>query len=159
MTRENSYLQQRDKSAGDVAVDGLLAGLLAGLVMGAFLVVADWIAGISPAETLGRFDPGAETSAFVGTLFHLALSGLYGVVYALVFRVLVRRWPAIGRYGWLLGAGYGFLLWLGAEAAFVGGLNTAVGAIPTTLFILAHVLFGAVLGLVLARLERAPASA
>ncbi len=153
MTRESSYSEQRDKTTGDVAVDGLLTGLLAGVVMGVFLVAADWVAGISPAETLSRFDPGAGASPLAGGLFHLALSGLYGVVFALVFRVLVRRWPALGRFGWLLGAVYGLLLWSAAQAVLVTGFNESLGAVPTTLFALAHVLYGAVLGLSLARVE------
>ena len=154
MTRERSYSEQRDKTAGDVAVDGLLSGLLAGLVMGVFLVLADWLAGISPAETLRRFDPAASASPIVGGLFHLALSGLYGVVFALVFRVLVGRWPALGRFGWLLGAVYGVALWLGAQAVLVTGVSEALGDVPTALFALAHVLYGAVLGVTLARVER-----
>lgn len=155
MTKESSYTEQRDKTVGDVAVDGLLSGLLAGLVMGVFLILADWAAGISPAATLSRFDPAAGASPVVGGLFHLALSGLYGVVFALVFRVLMRRWPELGRFGWLIGAGYGVLLWLAAQAVLVTGFNETLGSVPTLLFALAHVLYGAVLGLSLSRVEHA----
>lgn len=154
MTRESSYLKRRGKTAGDVAVDGLLSGLLAGLLMGVFLVLADWLAGISPADTLSRFDPAANAQPLVGALVHLALSGLYGVVFALVFRLLLRRWPRLGRFGWLLGAAYGLLLWLAAQAVLLTGINEALGELPALLFALAHVLYGAVLGLTLGRLER-----
>lgn len=154
MTRESSYVALRHKSAGDVAVDGLLAGLFAGVVMGVFLVAADWLTGIPPAETLRRFDPGAGASPLVGGLFHLAVSGLYGVVFALVYRLLRRRWPRLARYGGVLGAGYGVLLWLGAQVVLVSGLNEALDAVPTVLFAVAHVVFGAALGLSLDRLER-----
>lgn len=157
MTKESNYVAQREKTAGDVAVDGLLSGLLAGLVMGVFLVLADWTVGINPAETLRRFDPAANASPVVGALFHLALSGLYGVVFALVFRVVMRRWPAVSRYGWLLGAAYGAALWLGAQTVLVTGVSDALVDVPTALFALAHVLYGAVLGLALARVERAAA--
>lgn len=153
MTKDSSYIGRRDKTAGDVAVDGLLAGLLAGLMMGVFLVLADWLAGISPAATLSRFDPAANASPVVGGLFHMALSGLYGVVFALVFRVVLRRWPALGRYGWLLGAAYGLVLWLVAQAVLVTGISGSLGDVPALLFALAHVLYGAVLGLTLARME------
>jgi hypothetical protein len=155
MNNKSGYTATRDKSVGDVAVDGLLTGLLAGVLMGVFLVAADWMAGINPAETLSRFDPGVGTSPLAGGLFHLALSGLYGVVFALVYRVLVRRWPALGRLGWLLGAAYGLLLWSAAQAVLVTGFNASLDAVPAMLFALAHVLYGAVLGLSLARVERA----
>jgi hypothetical protein len=154
MTKDSSYAERHNKMAGDVAVDGLLAGLLAGVVMGVFLVLADWLAGISPADTLSRFDPAAEGSPLVGGLLHLALSGLYGVAFALLFRVLLKRWPAVGRWAWLVGVGYGLVLWLGAQTVLVTGISEELGNVPALLFALAHVLYGAVLGLMLARLER-----
>lgn len=153
MTRNKSYGTLGDKSTGDVAVDGLLAGLLAGLIMGVFLVTADWMAGIGPVETLSRFDPGVNASPVVGGLFHLALSGLYGVVFALGFRLLIRLRPGIGQWGWLVGAAYGVGLWLAAQAVLVTGFNEALGTVPTYLFALAHILYGVVLGLSLARIE------
>jgi hypothetical protein len=153
MTKDSSYTERHNKTAGDVAVDGLLAGLLAGAVMGVFLVVADWLAGISPADTLSRFDPAAQSSPLVGGLLHLALSGLYGVVFALLFRVLVKRRPVVVRWAWLVGAGYGMVLWLAAQAVLLTGLNASLGTVPTALFALAHVLYGAMLGLSLARVE------
>jgi uncharacterized BrkB/YihY/UPF0761 family membrane protein len=102
---------------------------------------------------LSRFDPAAQSSPLVGGLLHLALSGLYGVVFALLFRVLLKRRPVAVRWAWLVGAGYGVVLWLAAQAVLLTGLNASLGAVPTTLFALAHVLYGAMLGLSLARVE------
>ncbi len=141
---------------GDVAVDGLLAGLLAGLVMGVFLVVVEMLAGVGFAQALARFDPGGNQSAVSGTLFHLAVSALYGVIGALLFRVVQRRRPAWTSWGWLLGGLYGLVLWAVAQLVLVPGVYNTADVIPPLLFGLAHLLFGLVLGLLLMRLERSP---
>ncbi len=153
MDRQPSYVAGY-KSVGDVAVDGLLAGLLAGLVMGAFLVVVEMLAGESFAQALARFDPGGGQSAVSGTLFHLAVSALYGVVGALLFRVVQRRRPSWASWGWLMGGLYGLALWVVARLVLVPGVYNTADVISPLLFSLAHLLFGLVLGLLLSRLER-----
>lgn len=154
MSQQQDYLAKRTKSIGDIAVDGLLAGLTAGVVMGVFLVVVELIAGVGVVEALARFDPGGSESAVAGALFHLAVSALYGVVGALVYRAVIGRSPSLAAWGWLLGGAYGLLLWGLAQVILVPGVYRTADVIPPLLFAMAHLLFGLVLGLLLTRLER-----
>ena len=51
------WLTSAGSTAGDAAVDGLLAGAAAGIAMAAYLVVIGLVAGEGPAVVLARFDP------------------------------------------------------------------------------------------------------
>ena len=151
MTERTGFVAQRRQAIGDVVVDGLLSGLLAGAVMGIFLVVVGLIGGDGLGQTLGRFDPAGGSSPLTGTLMHLAVSGLYGVGLALVLHVLAGRWADWRRYGWLLGTGYGLLVWAAAQFVLLPGLGIALADLSPALFIPAHLIYGAVLGYVLGR--------
>lgn len=137
---------QQTMSMGETAVDGLLAGLVGGVVMALFLVAAGWLAGAPPLTTLAYFDPAQSGSWLTGLLAHLAVSAIYGVVFGLLLGIVGRIRPSLIRWGWLLGMGYGLLLWL----LGLGVVLTAVGAplaqIPAWQFALAHVVYGGVLG-------------
>ncbi len=151
MTERTGFVTQQRRAIGDVVVDGLLSGLLAGAVMGVFLVVVGLVGGVGPGQTLGRFDPASEGSPLTGMLMHLAVSGLYGVGLALLLYVLNGRWADWRRYGWLLGAGYGLLVWVVAQFVLLPGLGIALADIPPAQFIPAHLLYGTVLGYILGR--------
>lgn len=71
---------RRFVSAGDAAVDGLLAGVMAGVAKGFFLVLAGFLAGSSWQEVLIRLDPQAS-SGLRGMLAHLAVAGIYGALF------------------------------------------------------------------------------
>ena len=146
MANGTSFVTHRKKTIGDVAVDGLLAGMAGGLVMGVVLVLLGLMDGTGPLETLGHFDPANGGSAAVGGLLHLAVSGIYGVFFALGYHFLGRRWPGINRYGWLLGAIFGVGLWLAAQFIFLPGLNSALADLAPSFFALGHLVYGLVIG-------------
>lgn len=150
MADRTSFVTHHKKTVGDVAVDGLLGGMAAGLVMAAWLLVVGLIGGEGPAVTLGRFDPGGQ-SPMVGALMHLAVSGIYGVAFALIVRLLSGRWPAAKRYLWLLGVAYGVLVWLVAQVAVLPSLNQALAEIGSLVFLGAHAIYGLALGYLLSR--------
>jgi len=150
MADDASWTTQQKKTIGDVAVDGLLAGMAAGLAMVGVLLVAGLLNGMGVAETLSRFDPGSDASPVVGALLHLAVAGLYGVVFAAISRLAGRRFGG-PLYGWLLGAAYGLLVWVVAQFVLLPSLGIALTDIPLAQFIAAHLLYGAVLGYLLER--------
>jgi len=131
-------------------VDGLLAGMLAGVVMASFLLATGLVDGVPLVETLGRFDPANSGSLLIGGLMHLAVSGIYGVGLALIGLVL-DRWADWRRYGWLLGASYALIMWAVARVLFLPTLQSTLAAIAPLHFVLAHVVYGVVLGYVLGR--------
>jgi hypothetical protein len=69
-------------SWGDTAVDGLLAGVGAGALMAAFLLAAAGMAGQDWQSVLRQFDPGLTPAPLTGLVTHLAVSGVYGILFA-----------------------------------------------------------------------------
>jgi uncharacterized BrkB/YihY/UPF0761 family membrane protein len=151
MTDGTNFVTRRDKSLGDVAVDGLLAGMGAGLVMGGLLVLTSWLTGTGPLVTLGRFDPANNGVPVVGGLLHLAVSGIYGAIFAIALRFLANRRPASRRALWLVGAVYGMILWLVAQLVLLPGMNSDLRLISPAQFAVAHVAYGLALGYLLGR--------
>lgn len=146
MAKETGIVTRPKKSIGDVAVDGLLAGMAAGVVMGVALLAVGVIEGVGPVEILGRFDPAEGGSAAVGGLLHLAVSGIYGVAFAILFRLLTGRWSGLKRYGSGLGIVYGLALWMAAHFLLLPELNSALTEISAAGFALSHLMYGAALG-------------
>lgn len=151
MANGTSFVTDRKKTIGDVAVDGLLAGMAAGVLMGFVLVLLSLLDGVGPLDTLRRFDPAGEGSAAVGGLLHLAVSGIYGVLFAVGYYILGRWWPEINRYGWLLGALFGVGLWLAAQFIFLPGLNSALAGLQPLFFAVGHLVYGLVIGYLIGR--------
>ena len=151
MSERTSFVTPRKRAIGDVVVDGLLSGLLSGAVMGIFMVAIGLLGGTGPGQTLGRFDPAGSGAPLTGTFMHLAVSGLYGVGLALLRHALGRRGADWRRYGWLLGASYGLLVWLVAQFVLLPGLGISLAELPPAQLIAAHLIYGAVLGHMLGR--------
>lgn len=146
MANGTSFVTHQKKTIGDVAVDGLLAGMAGGLAMGVVLVLFGLLDDTGPLETLGRFDPANGGSAAIGGLLHLAVSGIYGVFFALGYHILSRRWPGMNRYGWWIGAIFGVGLWLAAQYIFLPGLDSALADLAPPYFALGHLVYGLVIG-------------
>jgi hypothetical protein len=137
-----------EMKAGDAAVDGLLGGLLAGVVMVITLLLLGLISGSNAADILNRFDPSNAGSPLVGVLLHLAISGIYGILYGILCWMFLRRWLA-SHSSWvniLVGVFYGLVLWVSAQAVVLPISGSALSGFPAWQFALAHLLFGGVLG-------------
>ena len=134
---------QVTESWGDAAVSGLLSGILAGAVMAGFLVAAGFAGGGSVADVLSRFGTGEGTSQISGLLTHLAVSGVYGIGWGYLLRI-VRR--LIAAPAWLVGLAYGLLLFLLAQGVFLVGPTLLTG-IPPLQFVIGHDIYGLVLGM------------
>ncbi|MBE2222575.1 MAG: hypothetical protein IAF02_13595 [Anaerolineae bacterium] len=145
---------QKRKTIGDAAVDGLLAGILAGVCMAAYLVLAGLLTDIAPAVMLSHFDPRQTGNWLTGFVAHLAVSAVYGVIFALLFLGLTRLRSAFLHWGWLVGLAYGLLLFGVAQAAFLTGVNSGLMQITAVNLLIAHVLYGVVLGYQMDRVVR-----
>lgn len=141
MNKQRSDIQ--NESWGDTAVSGLLAGIMAGVVMAAFISAAGFVGGSSVADVLARFGAGEGTAPVVGLLTHLAVSGVYGIAWAYLLRIVRTFLPAPA---WLVGVAYGLLLFLVAQGIFLVGPTLLVD-IPSLQFLVAHGLYGLTLGL------------
>ncbi|MCC7352328.1 MAG: hypothetical protein IT330_01120 [Anaerolineae bacterium] len=142
---ESKRLTAREIPMGDAAVDGLLAGVGAGLAMAVYVVAVGLASGEAMATILGRFAPGESASPLSGALLHLAVSGVYGLVFGLGRGLIARFW----RHrlpGWLTGLAYGLLLLALAKTIILPGTGSALLSIPFAHFALAHIIYGLSLG-------------
>jgi hypothetical protein len=136
---------------GDAAVDGLVAGVLAGLAMAVYLAVIGLARGEALGLTFGRFDTGAARSPLTGALVHLAVAGVYGVVYGLG-RGLLNRSRGLGSVpGWLTGAAFGLAIWAVAHVLILPGTQSPLRELSPLVFLPAHLVYGVPLGMVFAR--------
>jgi hypothetical protein len=142
--------QGKKKKISDLAVDGFIAGILSGMAMGVVLFLGEWILGGMAGEFLNLFSPFANYPLVSGGLVHLAVSSIYGLVFGLVvflvYKILRGRLPLA-----VLGLVYGLVLFFLAQTAFVTGIGSALQAIPGWLFLLAHLMYGGLLGFLMGR--------
>jgi hypothetical protein len=148
--KEQTRVYEQEKTTGDAAVDGLLAGVGAGIVSAIYLVIIGLISGQTLAAILGPFDP-TQGQMLVGSLVHLAVSGVYGVLFAVLYLWLDRRWSWANSKAWLFGLLYGLILLLVAESASRAGIDTAFSDLPLVNTALFHLIYGLALGLFLGR--------
>ncbi len=139
----------KTSTTGDAAVGGLLYGLLAGLMMAAYLLLAVWLRGIDLAALSGAAGPLA--SPLSGLLAHLAVSAVYGIVWGLLWQPLHRWVPALP--AWVAGLGYGLLLTLVSQLAATT-LQPFLANIGLVHWLVAHLVYGGVLGWLTGRAER-----
>lgn len=151
---ESKLINSKSKTIGDSAVDGLFAGVMAGLVMTIYLVAAGLLDGEGPAVILSRFTPRGDGSPLLGAAAHLAVSAIYGAIFALLVSQLGRLRPALLRFSWLFGVVYGLGLWLAAELIILPAVDSPLQQIPAAHFAIAHIIFGLILGIALARFNR-----
>lgn len=128
-------------SVGDAAARGLVSGLIAGVAMALYLILASLLGGAGAAELFSRFGAG-HVSPAAGILSHLAVSAVYGAVGGVLLNAVRGRLPAPW---WLLGLGYGLILYLFAQVLLRGAASPML-EIPTLHLFVGHLVYGLVLG-------------
>ena len=152
---ESNKVLAKENTAGDAAVEGLLAGLVAGLVSAVVLIIFGLFTGESPGTVLGRFDATLAGNPLIGGFMHLATSAVYGIVFAVFLRLIGRRWGGAHRLAWLLGLVYGLVLLLVAETLVLTGFETRLNEFSTLAFTAFHIAYGLTLGIALERSNQA----
>ena len=143
---ESGSVIRETSSVGDAAVDGLFGGLAAGVLMAIFLVLAGLTVGARPGITMRYFDATGGSSPFVGSVLHLAVSGVYGLTFGILYRLVAKRVP-----GWLAGLIYGTILFWVAWGLLLPATDSTLLAIPFWQFGVGHLVYGAMLGVVVGR--------
>lgn len=144
MSTSNS-VSARPAGAGDAAVAGLLRGLAAGLAMAAVFVIAGLLRGQGPAATLAAFTLSGQpvaANALTGLLGHLAVAGVYGLIWGLAWRAIGRRTAIPATLGGLV---YGLLLW-GVAQVLVRSIGASLASIAPWALLAGHLVYGVVLG-------------
>ena len=137
---------RKESKAGDAAVHGLFNGVLAGGAMIAHLILAGLVLGEGPGTVLSRFNMNSDASPIVGAFLHLAVAGVYGMLFGLLRHLAFLRRPLERFPGWLFGLTYGLVLYIIAEAILLPGASP-LREIAAIHFLVAHLLYGLVLGL------------
>ncbi len=146
MTSQDFVPSLKQKTVGDAAIDGLIAGVWAGIIMVLLLLAAGFLFGESPALVLGCFDIQAGDRSIVGVFTHVAVSAIYGLLFGVLFMGLGRLWPALLKWRLLAGLAYGLILYALAQAAFSAGARLSLAQFAPLSLLLAHMLYGLVLG-------------
>lgn len=144
---QGKVLGRVSRGIGDVAVDGLLRGVVAGLAMSAALVASGLLAQLEPGLVLSRFDPTGGGSAGVGLLAHLATAAIYGLLFAVLTAPVAAR---LGSRLVLVGVAYGLALWLVSRGLVASDLGAPLRVLPASGWLLAHIVYGGMLGWLLA---------
>lgn len=150
---ETKRIEREAISAGDAAVDGLFSGIVAGIAMAAYLVAAGFWLGEMPGEILARFAVESTPDPVRGALLHLAVSGIYGLLFALACQVTTRIWkwaPPLWLVG-IVGGLYGLALYFFAQAIILPGASSALHEFSTLHLAVAHIVYGISLGVILYR--------
>jgi hypothetical protein len=141
---ENTNTSIKNHSIGDSAVSGLFAGLLGGVAMALVIVLFSLLAG-QGMSYLGDFSSGTPVPDLQGLLMHLAMSGIYGMLYGLIHRLVrIERFRHLP--GWLTGLGYALLLWAFAVSVLLPAAQSLILTLPWPVFFSGHLAYGLVLG-------------
>ena len=130
---------------GDIAVDGLFHGVIAGVLMALYLTIVGVVMGEGVGTMLGRFWTGEHISPVTGGLLHLATSGIYGMIFALIWHRIGQR-GGIGRFAWLAGIIFAMLLFTVAELIMLPAAHSPLLEIPAAHFAVGHLIYGLCLG-------------
>ncbi len=135
-------------------LDGFFGGILAGVVMGLFGMLQALLAGqgiMLPLILIGfSFQPYNDSPeingglAIIGLLIHMAMSMIVGIVFVFFANLI----HAQKRILWIWGALYASFIWLFLQFGLLRLLNPIMAEqINQKVFLLAHIIFGIVLGL------------
>ena len=137
----------------DAAAGGIFPGLLGGVVMALVLIAGGLLYGAAPAQVMGSFDSsvaaGGATSDGLplrGALNHLAVSCVYGSLFAVFTRALAAFLRSPARVV-VWGLVYGLLLWLVAVTLLRQAAASLLTVNAPEVFLLAHLAYGLTLGL------------
>lgn len=128
----------------DAVINGLFSGVAAGLVMILFLALSGLVTGHNFEILIGLFDPSGNNNPISGIAAHMAVSGVYGLLFGLLWKILKlapRRLMV-----WLGGMIFSLLIFAAAELLILPGSNSPLIQMPELLFGLAHLVYGFVLG-------------
>ncbi|MBC8162785.1 MAG: hypothetical protein H7Z42_16360 [Roseiflexaceae bacterium] len=161
-----TFPAQRSWLPDVIGLGGAIAGLAGGAAMALVGVLTSLILGgniwIEPKAIAAPFfgptvmRPGFEFGpVLVGTILHFATAALLGAIYSIVTRRILKLPSDIG-VPVLAGLIYGFFIWAVAYFLLLPLVNTFLRAQYAPAFIMQHLVYGVVLGLVYATLRPNP---
>ena len=145
---DTTKIAHKEVRFSEAIVDGLYAGVLAGLVMAVVLALTALLRSEMLGVLFSRFDPTPGAASLKGFLLHLAVSGVYGILFGLIWFLVSnppRRAPSVWQVillGVVYAAGLFFLGW----TILLPASGSALRQLPSWDFGLAHLVYGVALG-------------
>jgi hypothetical protein len=149
---ESRAFGKRELTVGDAAVEGLLHGIVAGIGMACMLVLVGLPAEQGPAQVLARFDPSGAMPV-TGTLLHLAVSSVYGLLFSLALRPFMARRTVPAPLALVAGLAYAAIL-LGISRGLMASAAVHLHEMPAPAWALGHLVYGLILGAMAVRSSR-----
>ena len=129
---------------------GIVAGVIAGMAMAMFIMIVTLAGGMglfATPEMIGQTFLKGQTgfaSIVLGLMGHMMNSAVFGVIWALLWRAVAKT-GAVAILGGLI---YGLAIWLVMTYGVAPALGSAVpGPISPIAWVMGHMMFGFVLGL------------
>ncbi|GAB4206133.1 MAG: hypothetical protein OHK0022_32900 [Roseiflexaceae bacterium] len=97
----------------------------------------------------------ATGPVIVGTLLHFLFSALFGAIFGILMRRVLKL-PTDFGLPLLCGLLYGFMIWMGAYFVVLPALNSPLLSSYAPSFIIQHLIYGMVTGLLYTKLRPAP---
>jgi hypothetical protein len=121
--------------------------------MAVYLVVSALLRGEGPVASFNRFVPTPESGPLAGFLMHLAVSGIYGLLFGILLALVaqVRSLEWFVRHSTFTGLIYGFFLFVVAWYLLLPASGSALLELPFIDLGLAHLVYGAALGYLVRR--------
>jgi len=146
MMSKTSLLAREKYSFSDAAVDGLHNGVIAGVFMGIYVLLIFLLGGLPVEEVMSYFND-STSSPLYGAVIHIAVSAIYGLIYALIFLPITSRRQNISGIGLavLPGMIYGVMLW-GIAYFIILRESLPLGFAPSIHLLTSHLVYGVLLG-------------
>jgi hypothetical protein len=152
--QQSSNFAPRSINLGDAAIDGLFAGAIAGLAMAGYLTLTALLRGEGFVTLFNRFAPTQASEPLAGFLMHLAVSGIYGILFGILWALTshMHSLEPLFRHAALLGVLYGVILFFLAWYLLLPASNSQLLKVPFFDLGLAHIIYGAMLGFLTQRI-------
>jgi hypothetical protein len=126
---------------------GILGGLVATVVLSAIMMMKDAMGVMPQLNIIQMLATMMGVSAAIGWVMHFMIGGLWGLLFALAYRVVpggshVRKGIVFGIGAWLM------MMVAVMPMAGAGLFGMAMGMMAPVMTLMLHIIFGAVLGLV-----------
>jgi hypothetical protein len=139
-----STISDKEITAGDSAVSGLLNGLFGGAAMALVIVLFSLLSGQGLAY-LTYFSAEMPVPPLQGLLMHLGVSCTYGMIYGLLRHITHMERLKLPHA--LPGLIYGLGLWALAVALILPAAKSLMLNLPWVVLFSAHAVYGLVLGM------------
>lgn len=148
---KTDILTENNSSFSTYVVDGVTYGLVSGTMMLISLAALTLYSGEALGATLERFSVSSLSSPLLSLAGHLGVSAIYGGLFGAIIWPLKSHLVSRAILGWLTGVFYAAVLLLVAQFIILPTISSPTGAIPPWQWVLAHGVYGLILGGLFAR--------